>query len=480
MERLIENSIGLCGRGIAYVDSLFTQFTEAAFRKNKFSLVLSILLGIIMVAVMYLFNHHTTLILDDYGYSFNLQGQRVSSIEDIVVFLWHHYFTWGGRVVVHFIAMVFLWLGKSVFDIFNTAAFIAMTFIMYYLAVGSWPFAHKKNYPMILLGIFFMFFAFTPAFGQDFLWVIGASNYLWGMLIFLLMLLPFRAQLFSEKNQFKNPLWLPVFFVGNVIAGWTNENMGVTLVAMILFCMIAYWRKNHTVHGWMICALLGAIGGAAFLVLAPGNFVRLHTDAGGHTLHIFDSFLNVTRILFQPDLTLIPLCLAVGLRILTEKVQDYQKDMIFYLFLFGMLASAYAMVASPFFPLRARLGPLVLSIICCTSLYPYLDVSKVQTRKILCIAALILFTLLGSNVRKGYTDIVNYEKRDRAKVEYTLKEKEKGNQDIILLRNYPSTRYCAAYDLDNINIDPKHWANKGFAQYFGVKQVRVLDDQNYK
>ena len=480
MERVIENCISLCDRGIAYANSLFTKFSDLVFRKNKITLIASVLLVLIMVVVMYLLNHHTTLIVDDFAYSFNAKGQRVGSVEEIVVRMWRHYFDWGGRVVVHFIAMVFLWVGKPIFNVFNTLAFIALVVIMYYLAVGTWPFARKQNYPMILLGIFFMFFAFVPVFGQDFLWLVGASNYLWGMLIFLLMLVPFRAQVFSGENKFKNPLWLPVFFFGNVLAGWTNENIGVTLVAMILFCMIAYWQENHKVHGWMICALLGAVIGAMLLVLAPGNFVRFHTEGGGHTLHIFDNFLNVTRIIFQPDLTLIPLCLALGLRVLTEKVKDYKKDMIFYLFLFGMLASAYSMVASPSFTERARLGPLVLSVICCLSLYPYLDVGKVQTRKILCIAALILFTLLGSNVRRGYTDIVSYEKCDKAKVEYALKEKAKGNQDIILLRNYPSTRYCAAYGLEDIDIDPKYWTNEGFAHYYGVKQVRVLDNQNYK
>ncbi len=80
----------------------------------------------------------------------------------------------------------------------------------------------------------------------------------------------------------------------------------------------------------------------------------------------------------------------------------------------------------------------------------------------------------------AYNDIVSYEKRNTAKVEYTLKEKAKGNKDIILLRNYPSTKYCAAYGLEDINTDPKHWTNGGFARYFGVKQVRVLPGQSYK
>ena len=92
MERVIENCFSLCGRGIAYADSLFTKFSDLVFRKNKIALIASVLLVLIMVVVMYLLNHHTTLIVDDFAYSFNAKGQRVGSVEEIVVRMWRHYF----------------------------------------------------------------------------------------------------------------------------------------------------------------------------------------------------------------------------------------------------------------------------------------------------------------------------------------------------------------------------------------------------
>ncbi len=293
------------------------------------------------------------------------------------------------------------------------------------------------------------------------------------MLLFLLALVPFRTQLFSSENQFKNPIWLPALFVGSIAAGWSNENMGVTLVFMMALSIFFYAKECHTVHSWMLLSLLGAVIGAAFLVLAPGNFVRFHTEGGGHTLHILGNFWNITKILLNPHFLLFPLCLTWILQILTAKNKDKRKNILLCLFFFGMLASAYSMIASPYFTERARLGPLVLTTICCAALYPYVNITKIEARKALCVLSLLAVAFLGQMIKHGYKDIVNYEKRNTAKVEYTLQEKAKGNPDIILPRNYPSTKYCAAWGLDDINPDPKHWTSVGYAHYFGVKQVRV-------
>ncbi len=471
MKQKIENFFNILCKMLALFDSFFGKLTSKMFRKKSLSFWTSILLLLTMLTIMYILNRHTTLIVDDYNYSFNLEGQRYTSLWEIFPFLYHHYFTWGGRVIVHFFAILFLWAGKPLFNFFNTFAFTSMISLMYYLAVGQWPWSRRENYPMILLGIIFMLFAFTPAFGQDFLWVVGSCNYLWGMLLFLLALVPFRAQLFSSENLFQNPIWILIFSIGSIAAGWSNENMGVTLVFMMAFCIFSHAKEYHTIHPWMIMALIGATIGATFLILAPGNFVRFHTI--GQTLHLWNNFRNITKILLDPYFLFVPLCLTWILQVLNSKNADKRKTTILCLFFFGMLSSAYSMMATPYFPERARLGPLVLGIICCASLYPYLKVTQTECQKALSVLSLLITIFLGQMIKDAYRDIISYERRNTAKVEYTLQEKEKGNPDIILPRNYPATKYCAAWGLGDISTDPKHWINTGYAHYFGVKQVRV-------
>ena len=473
MEKVLRNGIDAVLFVQNWINDKFTRMSTYCCRNRKASIALSVLLLLALLVVMYLLNRHTTLIVDDYDYSFNYEGRRFTSLQEVFIRLWHHYFEWGGRVVVHFIAIVFLWAGKPIFDIFNTFAFLGMVCMMYYLAIGNWP-CGKKNYPMVLLGTFFMLFAFTPAFGQDFLWLVGASNYLWGLLMFLLMLLPFRKQLFQKYNVFANPLYCPLFFIGSVVAGWTNENMGVTLVVLIIAFILIYWWNERTIYAWTIWALIGAILGAGFLILAPGNFVRLHTEGGGHTLHFFRNFLGITKILLKPGFLLIPLCLFGIFRCFSCNVEEQKKVIVSDLFLFASLISAYAMIASPYFTDRARLGTLVLGIIACMSVYPYLVLDSKKYQKITALVAVIVLALLASDIKAGYKDIVAYEKRDMAKVAYTLQQKEKGNMDIILPKNYPSTKYCAAWGLEDISENTKHWTNTGYARYFGVKTVRTV------
>lgn len=473
MEKVLRNGIDAVLFVQNWINDKFTRMSTYCCRNRKASIALSVLLLLALLVVMYLLNRHTTLIVDDYGYSFNYEGRRFTSLQEVFIRLWHHYFEWGGRVVVHFIAIVFLWAGKPIFDIFNTFAFLGMVCMMYYLAIGNWP-CGKKNYPMVLLGTFFMLFAFTPAFGQDFLWLVGASNYLWGLLMFLLMLLPFRKQLFQQYNVFANLLYCPLFFIGSVVAGWTNENMGVTLVVLIIAFILIYWWNERTIYAWTIWALIGAILGAGFLILAPGNFVRLHTEGGGLTLHFFRNFLDITKILLKPGFLLIPFCLFGIFRCFSCNVEEQKKVIVSDLFLFASLISAYAMIASPYFTDRARLGTLVLGIIACMSVYPYLVLDSKKYQKITALVAVIVLALLASDIKAGYKDIVAYEKRDMAKVAYTLQQKEKGNMDIILPKNYPSTKYCAAWGLEDISENTKHWTNTGYARYFGVKTVRTV------
>lgn len=473
MEKVLRNGIDAVLFVQNWINDKFTRMSTYCCKNRKASIALSVLLLLALLVVMYLLNRHTTLIVDDYGYSFNYEGRRFTSLQEVFIRLWHHYFEWGGRVVVHFIAIVFLWAGKPIFDIFNTFAFLGMVCMMYYLAIGNWP-CGKKNYPMVLLGTFFMLFAFTPAFGQDFLWLVGASNYLWGLLMFLLMLLPFRKQLFQKYNVFANPLYCPLFFIGSVVAGWTNENMGVTLVVLIIAFILIYWWNERTIYAWTIWALIGAILGAGFLILAPGNFVRLHTEGGGLTLHFFRNFLDITKILLKPGFLLIPFCLFGIFRCFSCNVEEQKKVIVSDLFLFASLISAYAMIASPYFTDRARLGTLVLGIIACMSVYPYLVLDSKKYQKITALVAVIVLALLASDIKAGYKDIVAYEKRDMAKVAYTLQQKEKGNMDIILPKNYPSTKYCAAWGLEDISENTKHWTNTGYARYFGVKTVRTV------
>lgn len=85
-----------------------------------------ILLIIISGIIFYILNHFTPLYSDDWHYNF-IYGtfENINSLSDIIKSQYIHYFKVNGRFIPHFIVQLFDGiLGKELFNIFNTIAFI--------------------------------------------------------------------------------------------------------------------------------------------------------------------------------------------------------------------------------------------------------------------------------------------------------------------------------------------------------------------
>ena len=420
---------------------------------------------VFMVAVsFFVLNHHTMLTVDDYVLSYT-NGHRIQSFEDIFVRLYVYYFSWTGRVITHFLATFFLWMGKPAFDIANTLAYVGLILLIYIHAVGRVAF-----FPMILLFANFALFSFVPAFGQDFLWLDGASNYLMSACLVLAFLLPYRLQLTQSDALIRRPVLYPVCFLGGIIAAWTNENMSVTIVCIAAYCMILRYLNDRKFIKWQWYGFAGAFFGAGLLLLAPGNIVRLHTEGGGQHIDIIYNLGHITKLFLDSNYLLFPVLFCVLLAI--WGMPDRQDRRIWGMYLLGFLVSMYAMVGSPYYTDRAKLGSLVLCVILASYLYTCLDFTSEKIRKSIVTIAVVLVVFLRGDYRTALHDIKGYEKRESARIEHVLQEKAAGNLNIVVEKNYPSTKYCAVWGLDDIHSDPGFWYNKAFARYYGVETVR--------
>lgn len=436
------------------------------FFENKSAEKLLFFLIIILIVIgMYTLNHYTTLIVDDYVYSFSrVTGNRITNITEILQSEYNHYFTWGGRIIVHTIAQFFLMIDKAVFDIANTFAYLAMVLVVYFHAVGK-----IKFYPFLLLLINLLFFLCMPVFGQVFLWVVGACNYLWGPLIVLLYLMPYRLQYNRENPVITNKILCAIFGFVGVIAGWTNENLGLTLIFLILIFSYLYWYQHQKIYLWCICGLIGVLIGAAALILAPGNFVRM--EISEKEVNIMSNIFNITRMFFKSNYLLLPDCILLIFIVISKKKVDYK---LLSVYIIGFLISMYAMIGSPVYANRAKIGSLLFVVIACCYLYTNLDFSNIKIRKIIAILTIAMISILFSEYKLAVYDIKDYKFRNDAKVEYILKEKAKGNMDIVVDPNYPKTRYAAPYGLEDLPTDGK---TTSFAKYYGVRSVRVEEDK---
>lgn len=96
-----------------------------------------------------------------------------------------------------------------------------------------------------------------------------ACYYLGGSLLALLFLLPYWLQYKCAQNILPSRLWGVLCFLLGIFAGGINEDMGITLVALLDCFLYLYWRKCRGVYFWTLCGLFGAGLGAGLAILLP-------------------------------------------------------------------------------------------------------------------------------------------------------------------------------------------------------------------
>ncbi|WP_288781362.1 DUF6056 family protein [uncultured Dialister sp.] len=243
-------------------------------------------LGGIFICVLILNLLNYPFLGDDYVYAFMWQGKdiftplpegarRIQSFSDIFQSLYSHYFTWGGRMVAHFFVMLFMWVGKFWFDIANSFMVVLLLLEMQWIA-------HEGRITMDIRAghvalAFFCLWAFNFDWCHTIIWLAGACNYLWAMVLLLLFLIPYIRHYFTNGEVEYGSWLVPVMFFLGLAAGDTNEN---TICWIGLTGILYLWKcyRNKAIKPWMIAGFIGLSLGYGLLILAPGNFIRSEDD----------------------------------------------------------------------------------------------------------------------------------------------------------------------------------------------------------
>ena len=160
--------------------------------KLKKETIFTLLSAFVLILI---YNIFTPMYADDFSYSYSFaDGSKITSVLDIFPSMYAHYYSMNGRLITHFLSQLFLLLGKNVFNIINTFAFLVLGIIIYTHVYGSMEDIKNKQ----LAVIYIFLFLFIPDFGQSILWLDGCSNYLYGTIIALAFLIPFRIRM-DEK-----------------------------------------------------------------------------------------------------------------------------------------------------------------------------------------------------------------------------------------------------------------------------------------
>ena len=247
---------------------------------NKPSLGPAAMLGCLF-ALMFFLNFRTGMVADDFMFSFSRASwERVTDVPDILRSLAVLRRDVNGRVFSHFFAMLFLLLPKGWFNLVNAAFSTLLFYIIYrYVKTGD-----GRRDSLLLSFVLGTVWLLLPAFGQVFLWLTGACNYSWTMLVSLVYLLPFwrryRGQAELPASKPLRALYLILAF----LAGAWSEN-GALAVLFAAFCFLALSAlRERRLPGFLTAALWVGGCGFLFLMLSPSELGGRRGDPGESTL----------------------------------------------------------------------------------------------------------------------------------------------------------------------------------------------------
>ena len=325
--------------------------------KPVFEIIAYILLALLLLLI-YLCNREIIFIQDDLWYWTNLiTGARISSVKDIVQSQIWHYFNWGGRTVAHSLLQFLLWGGGTFSNIANTLTFAILAVLM-----GK---SGRKWNPWMVLLAGSMTVVYNPNIQDSMFWQSGCANYLYMTLLDLAFVWMYLKDIDLKDDKDSIPVnilkTIGVFLFG-LLAGWTNENMGPTVFLLSLAVIITRSRRKSGVKPWMIAGSISSALGSAFMILAPGNFVRKDTilSLGSWKLDLCKRVFDYFRSIFEFFLItlLITAFIYVMYRLVLKRFPDLQTNLI----LLSGIVAILALAASPHVPERAIFGAMCFMI----------------------------------------------------------------------------------------------------------------------
>lgn len=450
--------------------------TDQANRWLQITLFIAI--AAVCAAFFYAYNLQTALIADDFNYKyiFGADNRQVEHVSEIFFSMRNHYNTMNGRLVLHFLTQLFLLWGKPAFNLVNTLGYLLFTGLIYWHCKGI-----GRHSPALYFGVHLMVWFLIPVYGQTMLWVDGSANYMWGSILRLAMLLPFRLYAQRGLSRTGSWRWLLLSIPAGVAAGWTNENSGAALIVMMILFLVYHRIVKMKTPKWAFGALGGAIAGFAAMIVAPGNHVRVERnfgELGEMYKRLWDGLTICNRKLFYyvlPILALFAACLVLLHFFGAEERRAKRRRLLLCgVYLTGSLAGVYAMVLVPYFPSRAMFGSVACAIIAVGTLCSAIRLDKIVPRAVC--AVVFVGCMISAAVMYGGTYINNAEayRLLQEREEYIEQEKAKGHYDVsVKAVRVKGDVYSPYYGLADVEPNPRHWANITKARYYGLHSLSL-------
>ena len=436
-------------------------------------------LVIIIWIVMFILNHMTVMLVDDYIYSFSFteNNARITSLTQIISSMAVHYYTMNGRIVVHTIVHILLMLPPWIFDIINAMMFCLLCYVIYGYA---WRTRRNAHNAFIFLMVFFLLCLFVPSFGEVFLWLTGSCNYLWSTTFLLLYLQPVHNDFSKEHTKL---FWIIYILLGFCMGNLVETTSFAAIGYYFLWVIYKLLRKEK-IKVWKLLPMATMIFGYLFMLFSPATQegkIKTSYSLIGSILDVSKTYMNTYKMLLLAGLFMAVVLLLFGFE--KKRLLD---ALIWYILSFGM--NCMLSVAS-YRPGRSMIGiatfliialGIMLSMVFEHIVYYGQDSwMKMVTwfcRVVICYFAVFLFILFLVRVPAGVADIHDSYLQLKNNENYIKEQVEKGTEDIAIPTIVSSTDYSASHKLffvDSSRCDT--WPNNAMAKYYGAKRIYGVD-----
>ena len=356
--------------------------SSSNFRRNRIVLVC-----LVIMAVMSWFCAMTPWISDDYAFSKNEAGLWATQVKE--------YLEWSGKFVGHYMARVLLSGPEWVHPVLTPIMFMLLVAGGALLALGAqWRERLCAWHLVVVAGLVWIA---LPAFGTVFFWRTGTGDYGYSLVWATLFLVPYR--MWADRADFRLPGGALFVFAG-ILAGWSNENVGMLAILTALGVAVFRWRASGRVHLWAIAGIAGAILGWSMMMAAPGNAIRLAAVGGVEKIPLasMKALLRFVQFWSTEQIEMLPYFLAALLlawmlhRRGLLKPAAWIPAVVFFLM---AQASLGAFIASPSTPYRAMSATFFFTALCPFSLLVALNPTSLKARALFTIfCALLLSSVL--------------------------------------------------------------------------------------
>ena len=405
----------------------------------------------------------TPMLADDYSYCFSWADvSRIRSLGQIVPSMAVHREVTNGRVFTHGLVQLLLIRPKLPFDLLNAlmAALLLRLFERHFPALS----ASRRAFLLAVAAL--LLWNLTPAFGQVFLWLDGAVNYGWGVVLCLLFLRPY-ARLWLEGGGGRAPWTVPFFLLAAFLAGSWSESGAPAAMFMALCLLLLSARRERRLDPVLLLGLLFALAGFVFLMSAPATASRASSGFSPAAL-----LTNVKAVLLLAKEHLLPLYLLWALSFAAVLGRGARRGRLILsaVYVLGGLCTLAAYCFAAYCTPRHFCFAVCFTVLAeLLLLGELLETGAALLPRLTAAALAVLFLF---QFPLGVLDIGVTWKHEREREAVIRTALERGEKEVTLEIFLPATPYSAPYGLVDLYEEPDVWPNYSLAEYYGLDAVR--------